>query len=114
VIWRLYPRGHFRMWINNYGFRSYAVMYRLLVFIPFAALLGAMLAMVKWKPAGKRLVGVAATLLMALTLEIILGTQSGSGFQPINLAISIAIGLLALGGLAWWRKRSVSKRKVQF
>jgi glycopeptide antibiotics resistance protein len=114
VIWRLYPRGHFRMWTNTYGFRSYAVMYRLLVFIPFAALLGAMLATVKWKSSGKRLVGIAATVLMAVALEIVLSLQTASGFQVKNLLISLAVGLLALGGLGWWRKRSVMKRKVRF
>ncbi len=114
VIWRLYPRGHFRMWINTYGFRSYAVMYRLLVFIPFAALLGAVLATVHWKISGKRLVGIAATVLMAIALEIVLAMQTASGFQITNLLISLAAGLLCLGGLGWWRRRSVAKRKVQF
>src|SRR5687768_16045214 len=34
-IWRLYPRGGWKVRLGAYGFRSYAVVYRLLVLVLF-------------------------------------------------------------------------------
>jgi hypothetical protein len=104
VIWRLYPRDWFRLRIEKYGFRAYAAVYRVLVFVPFAALLGATLALSGLPTRHKRAVAIGAIVVMALALEIVLGTESASGFQVKNLAISLVVGIATIGALAWWRK----------
>jgi hypothetical protein len=103
-IWRLYPRVGFRLWIERYGFRSYAAIYRLLVFIPFSALLGAALAISNLSVNGKRVIATASILAMVIALEIILGIESAGGFQVRNMMISLAVGFASLGALAWWRR----------
>ncbi|HEY1629071.1 MAG TPA: hypothetical protein VGF52_04375, partial [Tepidisphaeraceae bacterium] len=99
VIWRLFPKGGFALSIGKYGFRVYAAIYRLLVFIPFSALLGAMIVSCKWSPPTKRIVAVVVIVAMALALEIILGTQAASGFQIRNLAISLVVAFGMLGAM---------------
>jgi VanZ family protein len=99
VIWRLYPRGGFNLRMEQYAFRSYATIYRLLVYIPFSALLAAMLASSKWTANTRRIVALSILCVMAVLLEIVLGTQAESGFQKKNLLISLIIGLAALGGM---------------
>lgn len=105
VIWRLYPRGVFRLRAEKYGFRSYAAIYRMLVFIPLAALLGAALRASALSPWTKRLTAGLALLGMGLVLEGIIAAQTASGFQLRNLAISLGIGGATLGVLAAWRWR---------
>jgi glycopeptide antibiotics resistance protein len=100
LIWRLYPRGGFAMRMGKFGFRIYAAIYRLLVFIPFSTLLGAMLITSDWTAATKRIVAVTVIGVMALLLEIILGTQAADGFQPRNLLISLGIGFAWLGAVS--------------
>jgi glycopeptide antibiotics resistance protein len=104
MIWRLYPRGWFRLRLERYGFRSYAVIYRALVLIPFAALLGATLAVSRLSAKRKRLIGVGGAVAMSLAMELLLGAQAASGFQIRNLLISLVISLSTLGLLAL-RKR---------
>jgi hypothetical protein len=103
-IWRLYPRGGFRLRLERYGFRSYALIYRLLVMIPFAALLGAMLMTSRWSAGVKAVLAVVVIVSFVLALESILGEQSASGFQKKNLWISLAIGFGVLGALTLWRE----------
>jgi glycopeptide antibiotics resistance protein len=109
MIWRLYPRGWFRLRLERYGFRSYAVIYRALVLIPFAALLGATLAVSRLTRKRKRLIGVGGAVAMSLAMELLLGAQAASGFQPANLLISLLISLGTLGLLAL-RQRIVNAR----
>jgi hypothetical protein len=103
LIWRLYPRGDVRLRLERYGFRSYAAIYRLLVFIPLASLLGAMLMTTRLERGKKAMVGVGFVALFALALELVFGAESASGFQVKNLLMSLAIGLGTLGALALWR-----------
>jgi glycopeptide antibiotics resistance protein len=105
LIWRLYPRGGVRLRLERYGFRSYAAIYRLLVFIPFAALLGATLVTSRISRRNRRIVAVGAIALFALALEIVLGTEAASGFQIKNLCISLVVGLGTIGMLALVRRR---------
>lgn len=114
VIWRLYPRGYFRLWIDRYGYRSYAAIYRVLVFIPFAALLAATLFLSRLREKTAILVGVAMTVVMAVALEMILGRLTASGFEFRNLLISLAAGLIALGILLWAHFRSKRRKELRF
>lgn len=92
VIWRLYPRTGFRIRIERYGFRSYAAIYRLLVFIPFAALLAATLPLSKIREQTRILLGSAIVLLFAIAIEVTLGGIGNDGFQARNLLMSLVIG----------------------
>lgn len=114
MIWRLYPRGYFRMWIDRYGYRSYAAMYRVLVFIPFAALLAAAMFSMKLGERSILLVGAGATIVMSIALELMLGRLSASGFQVQNLIISIFVGLVALGALIFAHHRNVKRKQIRF
>jgi glycopeptide antibiotics resistance protein len=95
-IWRMYPRTGWKVRLDRYGFRSYALVYRLLVFIPFAALLAAATALSgrSWKTQFVMIAG--AIVAVALILEVILGQLTTSGFQPRNLSMSIAIAAVAV------------------
>ncbi len=108
VIWGMYPRGGFRLRIEKYGFRTYAGIYRLLVFIPFAALLAATVTLSQWPTKTRRTVALAAVVGMALVLEIILGTESTSGFQVKNLLMSLSIAFATLA-LLRIRRRPASR-----
>ncbi len=105
LIWRLYPRTGFKLRLARYGFTSYAAVYRLLVFIPFAALLAAASALSGRSRHTQIMIVVGVTLMMAVLLELVLGSLTASGFQPRNLLISLAI---ALGTGALLRMRLLS------
>lgn len=102
VIWRLYPRVGWKVKLTRYGFRSYAAVYRLLVFIPFAALLSAATALSRKPLKAQALIVVGSILVTTIILELILGSLTASGFQPRNLAISLFI---AFGSVAAMRLR---------
>ncbi len=98
-IWRLYPRGGWKVRLGAYGFRSYAVVYRLLVFIPFAALLAAATALSR-KPRKKQLaLAAGAIVVVAIVLELIMGSLTASGFQTRNLIISLLIASVAFAAM---------------
>src|SRR5450432_428626 len=105
VIWRLYPRGGFTLRVERYAFRSYAAIYRLFVYIPFSALLAAMLTISSWSRKTKRIVAAYVLFAMAISLEIILGLQSESGFQMTNLLIALMIGFGVLGAMSLMANR---------
>ena len=105
VIWRMYPRPNFRLRLEHYGFRSYAVVYRLLVFIPFAVLLGAALitsGLSRWT---KRIAAAVAVVVYTVALEIILARQAGYAFQIRNMIISLLVAIGSIALIAWWRRR---------
>lgn len=114
MIWRLYPRGYFRMWIDRYGYRSYAAIYRVLVFIPFAALLAAAMFSMKLRERSILIAGATATVVMSVALELMLGQLSASGFQVQNLIISIFVGSVSLGALIWAHHRNVMRKRIRF
>lgn len=108
VIWRLYPRGGVRLRMEKYGLGSYAAIYRLLVFIPFSALLGAMLRTGRWNAKMKRWIAVLAILAMTAPLETILALQTAAGFQLKNPLISLAIELVTLWAVTRKKAGTVS------
>lgn len=110
MIWRLYPRGWFRLRLERYGFRSYAAIYRVLVLVPFAALLGATLALSRRTAKHKRLIAIGGAVAMCVALELLLGAQAASGFQIKNLAISLVVCLGTLGLLAMRRRKVLSHK----
>jgi hypothetical protein len=110
MIWRLYPRGWFRLRLERYGFRSYAAIYRVLVLIPFAALLAATLALSQLRATHKRLIAIGGAIAMCLTMEGLLGAQAASGFQIRNLIISLVVCLGTLGLLALRRRGVLTRR----
>ena len=76
------------------------------MFIPFAVMLGATLALIpSWPVKNKRTAAIGEILCMAVLLEIILGMEAASGFQTVNLLMSLLIGGVTLGLLALRRRR---------
>jgi glycopeptide antibiotics resistance protein len=108
-IWRLYPRTGWKVRLGAYGFRSYAVVYRLLVFIPFAALLAAATALSGRPPKAQLAIAAGAIVVVAVVLELVMGSMTASGFQPRNLIISLVIASVALAAM---RVRPQRKRRV--
>jgi glycopeptide antibiotics resistance protein len=106
LIWRLYPRSGWKVKLGQYGFRSYAAIYRVLVLVPFAALLAAMVSLGRFDRRQQLLAIAGAVILFSLALELILGSLTASGFQLQNLFISVAICAMALLGLRGMRARS--------
>jgi hypothetical protein len=105
-IWRLYPRGGWRVRLGAYGFRSYALVYRMLVFIPFAALLAAATALSARPLKTQVVISACAIVIVALALELIMGSMMPSGFQLRNLVLSIGIASLAVAAMRIKPKRA--------
>ena len=105
-IWRLYPRGGWRVRLGAYGFRSYALVYRMLVFIPFAALLAAATALSARPLKTQVVISACAIVIVALALELIMGSMMPSGFQVRNLVMSIGIASLAVAAMRIKPKRA--------
>ena len=98
-IWRLYPRTGWRVRLGTYGFRAYALVYRMLVFVPFAALLAAATAL-SGKPVRAQLAIIAGAIVaVAVVLELIMGSMMPSGLQVRNLIMSVAIASLAVAAM---------------
>jgi hypothetical protein len=108
-IWRLYPRGGWRVRLGTYGFRAYALVYRMLVFIPFAALLAAATALSGRPWTTQLAVAAGAIVIVAVLLELIMGSMMPSGFQVRNLIMSIAIASLALAAMRVRRSRGFAR-----
>jgi glycopeptide antibiotics resistance protein len=105
-IWRMYPRSGWRVRLGAYGFRAYALVYRMLVFIPFAALLAAATAL-SGKPSKTQMLIIAgAIVLVAVTLELIMGSMMPSGFQVRNLLVSVGIASIAVAAMRIKPKRA--------
>jgi glycopeptide antibiotics resistance protein len=108
-IWRLYPRTGWRVRLGTYGFRAYALVYRMLVFVPFAALLAAATAL-SGKPWKVQLAIIAgAIVVVAVVLELVMGSMTPSGLQVRNLIMSIAIASLALAAMRLRRSRGFAR-----
>ena len=108
-IWRMYPRPRWKVRLGAYGFRAYAVVYRLLVFIPFAALLAAATALSGKPQRVQFAIAAGAIVVVALVLELIMGSLTASGFQPRNLSISLLIASVTFAAI---RVRPNRKRRV--
>ena len=105
-IWRFYPRPRWKVRLGQYGFRSYALVYRLLVFIPFAALLAAATALSRTTPRAQFVIAGAAIAGVAVVLELIMGRMTASGFQPRNLIISLVIASVSFALMRVRRSRT--------
>lgn len=106
VIWRLYPRSWFRVRIEHYGFRSYAIIYRAIVFVPFAGLIFAAVNRTRWQTRKQKLIGGIVVICLVVLIEIVLAAQAASAFQPRNWVASIVLGLGTLALLFALRKES--------
>lgn len=95
IIWRLYPRGGFRMYIDTYGYRSYALMYRLMVMLPFGVLLGIALKALAKPLARKRGIALGAIASMAAMVELVVWIQGGGMPSIWNVVASIIFGSVA-------------------
>lgn len=111
MIWRLYPRQGFFMRMERYGFRSYGLIYRLMIFVPFSALLGATLILSNLQPSTKRVIAILAVSVMAIALELILISLGGL-FRFEDLVLSLMIGCGTLWLLAMTRRRRRAPAQV--
>jgi hypothetical protein len=91
AIWSLYPRNMWRIRIDQSGFRSYAAVYRLLVFIPLGALVGASVRQARLDRARQLLIVAGAVIITAFLHELVIGRMTVSGFQMRDLITSLAI-----------------------
>jgi hypothetical protein len=105
LIWRMYPRVGFKLKLSRYGFGWYALIYRLLVFVPFAALLAVVAALSGKNVRTQLLITALSILVTAIALEIILGSLTSSGFQARNLLVSVLAAALSVAALRLRRKR---------
>jgi hypothetical protein len=99
VIWKMYPRGVWRIMTDQVGFRSYAAVYRAMAFVPFAALLVAAVSMSRLNHKQRLLSLACATVAAAVVLELVIGSLMTSGFRPRNLLISVVISGVTIGAI---------------
>jgi hypothetical protein len=92
AIWSLYPRNMWRIRIDEAGFRSYAAVYRALVFIPLGALVAASVRRARLDRARQVQVVAGAVVATSLLHELVIGRLTISGFEMLNLIMSLAIG----------------------
>jgi len=108
IIWKMYPRGVWRIMTDQAGFRSYAAVYRVMMFVPLCALCVA--AAASSRERRRQAIAVAAVIIMvALTLEAVIAMLMNSGFQPRNLLLSVVISGVTIGAILLARQGRVAR-----
>ena len=100
LIWRMYPRDMWRIRIDNAGFGSYAIVYRMLGFVPLGALLVATMNRSRLKGALRWTLISAGVLVAAISLELVIARLTSSGFETRNLVTSLCIATVTIATIS--------------